>query len=504
MRLGPRRLAVPSFCSRSCPAPPDLGSRPRRLPRARADLPAEPAAQLRRRGKMAAMCGILAFFSARGDASAHRDAIAGALECLHHRGPDETGVEVIADRGADAVFAHKRLSIIDVAHSHQPCRTPTAGTVLTFNGEIYNYRQLREELIRDLGATFATQRRHRGARRGATTTGARTRCRRLRGMFAFVTWDDHRTGTLYAARDPFGIKPLYYAGDRGRVSTWPASARRCCRSPRDAGATVDTDDAVALPDAAVRAGADDAAPRTSGGSPPGHRLTCDRGRPAYAIDAVLPAGSAAAAVRAGRWRSTADPRRAPRQRTAHLRADVPVGAFLSSGIDSTAVVALAREVQPGPARVHRRLRRDRLLGDRGRPGHRPSSSAYALTPTVVHDAEMIEALPRIVWHLLDDPVADPSLVPLYFLARTAARARHRGAVRRGRRRAVRRLHDLPRADVAGGVEQLPTACSAACARCPGSSRRASGARASWNAAPPRSRSATTATRGSSGRPRRPS
>ena len=85
----------------------------------------------RPRGKMTAMCGLLAFFSAHGDAAAHRDNIAGALECLHHRGPDETGVEVIGDasgRYADGVFAHKRLAIIDVASSHEPL--PYAGRPL--------------------------------------------------------------------------------------------------------------------------------------------------------------------------------------------------------------------------------------------------------------------------------------------------------------------------------------------------------------------------------------
>jgi asparagine synthase (glutamine-hydrolysing) len=103
---------------------------------------------------MAAMCGILAFFSTHGAAGNHRDAIASALESVHHRGPDETGVEVVGD---DAVFAHKRLAIIDVAFSHEPLPYADGRYLLTFNGEIYNYIELREELIRDYGAEFATQ-----------------------------------------------------------------------------------------------------------------------------------------------------------------------------------------------------------------------------------------------------------------------------------------------------------------------------------------------------------
>src|SRR4051812_16288070 len=108
---------------------------------------------------MLAMCGVLVYISDRGDAGAQREAIAAALECLHHRGPDETGVE---QYGPNVIFAHKRLSIIDVEFSHEPLPYPTTGPevaryLLTFNGEIYNYIELRQELIERYGAQFATQ-----------------------------------------------------------------------------------------------------------------------------------------------------------------------------------------------------------------------------------------------------------------------------------------------------------------------------------------------------------
>src|SRR2546423_15469909 len=103
--------------------------------------------------KMRSMCGLLTFISSRGEAAAYRQAVAEALESLHHRGPDETGVEVV---GTDVVFAHKRLSIIDVAGSHEPLPYADGRYLLTFNGEIYNYIELREEL-RALGARFDTE-----------------------------------------------------------------------------------------------------------------------------------------------------------------------------------------------------------------------------------------------------------------------------------------------------------------------------------------------------------
>src|SRR5262245_52095397 len=103
---------------------------------------------------MAAMCGLLTFVSARQAASQHRDAIADAVESLHHRGPDETAVTVVAET---MVFGFKRLSVIDVEGSHQPLRYPATGFdagryMITFTGAIYNYRELREELITEHGA----------------------------------------------------------------------------------------------------------------------------------------------------------------------------------------------------------------------------------------------------------------------------------------------------------------------------------------------------------------
>src|SRR5262245_2452950 len=100
------------------------------------------------RVKMSAMCGLLTYISAHGDAPVRRKAIADALESMHHRGPDDTGVDVV---GMDAVFAHKRLAIIDVVSSHEPLPYLNSRYLLTFNGEIYNYLELRRDLAREFG-----------------------------------------------------------------------------------------------------------------------------------------------------------------------------------------------------------------------------------------------------------------------------------------------------------------------------------------------------------------
>src|SRR5262249_45289059 len=149
------------------------------------------------------VCGILAFFSAHGQVDAFRGRIARALETLHHRGPDDTGMQEVDQ---DVIFAHKRLSIIDVELSKEPL--PYLDRyLLTFNGEIYNYLELREELAREFAAPFATNGDAEVVVAGYHYWGEAV-LDRLRGMFAFVIWDREQR-RAFGARDHFGIKPLH-------------------------------------------------------------------------------------------------------------------------------------------------------------------------------------------------------------------------------------------------------------------------------------------------------
>ena len=163
------------------------------------------------------MCGLLGLLTAGADAPARTGPIAGALRCARHRGPDESGTW----NDADVVLGFNRLSIIDVEHSHQPLHwgaDPGSEDryTIVFNGEIYNYLELRAELTQRYGTTFATA-GDTEAIVAAYHHWGKGMVGRLRGMFAFLIWDAQER-VLFGARDPFGIKPLYVGSGPGGVA----------------------------------------------------------------------------------------------------------------------------------------------------------------------------------------------------------------------------------------------------------------------------------------------
>ena len=170
------------------------------------------------------MCGLLGFLSNDGAAKETRDDLAAALDLCRHRGPDESGTW----HDDDVVFGFNRLSIIDIEHSHQPLRgPPDAGRyALVFNGEIYNYLELRERAGPRARRHVRHRRRQRGDRRRLPPLGRRRRVPRLRGMFAFLIWDAQER-VLFGARDPFGIKPLFVATRPDGVAFFASEKKAC-------------------------------------------------------------------------------------------------------------------------------------------------------------------------------------------------------------------------------------------------------------------------------------
>src|SRR5208282_2324189 len=156
------------------------------------------------------MCGIFGIVSREGDAP--RDVLTRALRCLAHRGPDDSGTMTmaidLAPEPGQIGFAHTRLSIIDLSPlGHQPMHDPATGNWIVFNGEIYNFRELRKEL-EAAGIEFKS---HSDTEviLAAYRVWGESCLTRLEGMFAFALWDAARN-RLVLARDPMGIKPLYY------------------------------------------------------------------------------------------------------------------------------------------------------------------------------------------------------------------------------------------------------------------------------------------------------
>ncbi|MCW0212663.1 MAG: asparagine synthase (glutamine-hydrolyzing) [Pseudonocardia sp.] len=364
------------------------------------------------------MCGLLGLLTAGADAADRTGPIAEALRCQRHRGPDESGTW----NDDDVVLGFNRLSIIDVDGSHQPLHYLDGRYTIIFNGEIYNYLELREELARDHGATFATEGDTEAVVAAYHHWGADA-VSKLRGMFSFLIWDAEER-LLFCARDPFGIKPLFYA--TGPVGTAFASEKKSLQElAGELGILGDLDPAalqlyltlqyVPEPRTLHRS-----IRRVESGThvtvrPTGEVVEKRYFTPTFlSLPSHAPASAQAEAIVHGEIAEVLRDSVAK-----HMRADVTVGAFLSGGIDSTAIAALAKEHNPDLITFTTGFERD---GYSEIDVAAESAAAIGVKHVVkiVTADEMMEALPLIVWYL-DDPVADPALVPLYFIAREARR-----------------------------------------------------------------------------------
>jgi asparagine synthase (glutamine-hydrolysing) len=288
------------------------------------------------------MCGIngIVSFSA-GAPPIDVDELTRTREAMHSRGPDAAGIWLSQDGRAG--FGHRRLSIIDVSdRANQPMVSREGDLVLTFNGEIYNFNELRQELERD-GELFATSSDTEVVLRMYRKFGE-AMLPRLRGMFAFAIWDA-RTNKLFLARDPYGIKPLYYAND-GKTFRFASQVKAILAG----GGVSITRDPAGIAGFLLRGHVPE--PFTMYESirqlPAGSSMIVTRDgasepRPYFSIASVLRDA-------VNEHRHYSDEERAAiiadgvRESVRyHLVSDVPVGAFLSSGRDSSTIVALASE-----------------------------------------------------------------------------------------------------------------------------------------------------------------
>lgn len=254
------------------------------------------------------------------------------IASLKHRGPDDNGTWMNAS--GTVGLAHVRLAILDLSPGgHQPMHTPDGRFHITFNGEIYNFKELRNELERD-GVPFASHSDTEVLLRLYEKHGV-AMLPRLRGMFALAIWDE-KNRRCFLARDPLGIKPLYYTTRGGRLAF--ASELKALQVSGFAGSQLDAEALVRY----FQMGSVQE-PHTLLADvhclEAGHYLIWEQGRCAKSCywrvtftSDEMGGGDAVETVKQGLMESI----------DAHFVSDVPVGIFLSGGIDSTAVLALAR------------------------------------------------------------------------------------------------------------------------------------------------------------------
>ena len=335
------------------------------------------------------------------------DLVAGQCGRLVHRGPDDEGIVVDGALG----MGMRRLAIVDVAGGHQPFHSPDGRYSLVFNGEIYNFRQLRAELEGD--RAFESHGDAEVILAGYERWGDGV-WPRLDGMFAVAVWD-RATRALTLARDPIGIKPLYYTDQRAGFAFGSE-----LKALTDLPGFAFTTDERALLDyfrfGHVRG------PRSIHAEvatlPPGHLLRVGASgeptiepywQPRYAPAAPLPEREWVERFRAT-WLDTV---------AAQMVADVEVGAFLSGGIDSSAVVAAMTRVGDRPVRTF-------TIGfPDPRYDESPHAEAVAQALGTRHTTRLLDLdqaqdlLPQVA-ACYDEPFADPSMLPTWYVSKLAA------------------------------------------------------------------------------------
>ena len=361
------------------------------------------------------MCGICGFIERRPGVRGGGDVLDRMLASIAHRGPDGEGRAVERRGEWDIALGHRRLSIIDLETGAQPMSNERAK--ITYNGELYNFRELRHAL-ETRGHVFRTKSDTEALLRHVTEHGE-AGLAALSGMFAFALWDEERQ-SLLLARDRAGIKPLYYGELPGGGVAFASELASLMAHPA-VSRTLSEDGLVSYffadyvqPPHTMIAGAKKLRP--------GHYVVWKDG----VLSEQLPF-----------W-SIPEPRtrrevRASDEELAHelwskldgaverqLVADVPVGIFLSGGLDSSAVATLAR-ARNGPTTKAFSIAFDDPTFDESTYARRVARSIGAVhVEETLREQDLLDVVSSAL-ERLDEPLADPSYLPTYLLSRLAAK-----------------------------------------------------------------------------------
>jgi asparagine synthase (glutamine-hydrolysing) len=357
---------------------------------------------------MCGFCGIATPLSS--NRRIDRGQIIRMRETIRHRGPDEEGI--FLDEGIG--LGHRRLSIIDVSAGHQPMASDDGTLQIVYNGEIYNHLALRED-VEAAGATYRTRCDTETVLRMYERDGV-AGVSELRGMFAFAIWN-RATRELVLARDRLGIKPLYYAVLDDGTLIFGSEIKALLASGH------------LSPHLNLSAFPEYLANHSTFGDEtmfagvrrllPGHTLRWRDGavelRRYWGLSFAGPQSTATEATLIEEYRD-----RLTEAVRLRLMSDVPLGMFLSGGIDSATITALMATMVDEPVKTFsvafaereaNELSYARLVAERYRTDHHE---------VIVDPEQFLAATPRLIWHE-DEPIAHPSSVALYFVAELAER-----------------------------------------------------------------------------------
>jgi asparagine synthase (glutamine-hydrolysing) len=357
------------------------------------------------------MCGIAGIVAADRLHADERARLPWMRDVLTHRGPDDAGL-FVDDR---AGLAHRRLSIVDLASGHQPLTNEDGSVVIVFNGEIYNHAEIRPQLEAH-GHVYRTRCDTETIVHAYEQWGDAC-VERFRGMFAFAIWDVKRQ-RLLLARDRLGIKPLYWTIVRNRLIF--ASEIKAILESR-----------LVRPDANERALPELLSTRYLSGSEtlfngihrllPGHVLVFERGTATTRQWWDVPVGRRDPALDGLSKGQIVDRFRAKLEEAVRTRlmSDVPLGMFLSGGLDSSAIAAMMAGMIDRPLQTFSVAFKQRAFSELEFARQVATAIKADAHEVVIDEHDFFGALPRLVWHE-DEPIAHPSSVPLYFVSKLAS------------------------------------------------------------------------------------
>ena len=352
------------------------------------------------------MCGIIG--QVGYDGLPELDGVQQAMDLMQHRGPDDSGL----DRIGASLFGFRRLSIIDLsADGHQPMMSTDGSVMLVFNGEIYNYKEIKKDL--DNSRRFKSGTDTEVILNGYLEWGWEKLLSRLNGMFGLALWDNN-TGMFYAARDRVGKKPFFFRRTSDGLafsSTLNSLVALAGKKPEVSPASLDAYlvyQSVPAPDTIFK-GYDQL--------PPAHQIAFDWNNNSLEVKRYWNVDYSTK-IRRTEEEVVEDMdgliRTAVRDR---LMSDVPLGAFLSGGVDSSLVVSLMAQEDAAPVEAVIMGFEDPAFDER--PFARIVAEKWGVRlHEHVLQADAIADLPSIIWHY-GQPVADVSIVPTYYVARAA-------------------------------------------------------------------------------------